>query len=70
ELLDIKQEEMMAIGDMGNDIAMVDYAGLGVAMENGAENVKEISQFITKSNDDHGVAHAINKFVLKSKIED
>ena len=69
ELLDIKQEEMMAIGDMENDIAMVDYAGLGVAMENGAENVKEISQFITKSNDAHGVAHAINKFVLKSKIE-
>lgn len=65
DVLDIKQEEMMAIGDMENDMAMIKYAGLGVAMENGDEKVKEHSQFITKSNDDHGVAHAIEEFVLK-----
>lgn len=40
------------------------YAGLGVAMENGFAEVKENAQFITKSNDEDGVAYAIEKFVL------
>lgn len=64
ELLDITQDEMMAIGDMENDATMIEYAGMGVAMGNADERIKELSQYVTKSNDDHGVAHAITKFVL------
>lgn len=64
ETLGIKQEEVIAMGDAGNDLSMVKYAGLGVAMENGFAEVKENAQFITKSNDEDGVAYAIEKFVL------
>lgn len=65
EELGIKKEEIMGLGDQENDLAMVEYAGLGVAMENATDEVKQAADFITKSNDDHGVAYAIKKFVLK-----
>ena len=62
--LGIKQSEVMAIGDEENDFSMIEYAGLGVVMENGSQGVKDIAQFITKSNQEDGVAHAVEKFVL------
>lgn len=65
EYLGIKQEEIMACGDGDNDLTMIEYAGLGVAMENGIDEVKEIAQFITKDCDEAGIAHAIEKFALK-----
>ena len=43
---------------------MVEYAGLGVAMENAIEDIKNISQYITSSNNDDGVAEVIEKFIL------
>ncbi len=64
ELLEIDSHEVMAIGDEANDFAMIEFAGIGVAMENATSEIKEIAQFITKNNDDHGVAHAIQKFAL------
>jgi Cof subfamily protein (haloacid dehalogenase superfamily) len=64
ERLSISRQEVMAIGDQENDLAMLEYAGLGVAMGNGIERVKAISQFVTRSNAEDGVAHAINQFVL------
>ncbi|SFD02664.1 sugar-phosphatase [Clostridium uliginosum] len=67
ETLGIKQEEVIAMGDAGNDLSMVEYAGLGVAMGNAFPEVKEIANFITKSNDEDGVAYAIEKFVLSEK---
>lgn len=60
----ILQEEVMAIGDNENDLSMLEYAGLAVAMGNGEDYVKEIADFVTLSNDESGVAYAINKFVL------
>lgn len=63
--LGIKADEMMAIGDMENDATMIDYAGLGVAMGNADQKIKDMSQFVTKSNDDHGVAFAIEELILK-----
>ena len=42
---------------------MIEYAGMGVAMENAIPSVKEVANFVTKSNED-GVAYAIEKFVL------
>jgi len=64
EKLGLKQEEVMAIGDQENDLAMIEYAGTGVAMGNAIDSVKKIAQFITKSNMEDGVAHAIEELVL------
>ena len=47
-----------------NDLPMIEYAGIGIAMANATENVKKAASFITTSNDEHGVAVAIEKFVL------
>lgn len=64
EKLGLKAEEVMAIGDQENDLAMIEYAGTGVAMGNAIESVKQIAQFVTKTNREDGVAHAIEKWVL------
>ncbi|MNI44392.1 Sugar phosphatase YidA [compost metagenome] len=60
----IKKEEIICIGDADNDRHMVEYAGLGVAMENAIDDIKNISQYITSSNNDDGVAEVIEKFIL------
>lgn len=64
DMLNILPEEVMAIGDHENDIAMLEYAGIGVAMGNAIPAAKAAADFITKSNLEDGVAWAINKFVL------
>ncbi|HEA9302746.1 TPA: sugar-phosphatase [Escherichia coli] len=64
DVLGIKPEEIMAIGDQENDIAMIEYAGVGVAMDNAIPSVKEVANFVTKSNLEDGVAFAIEKYVL------
>lgn len=63
--LDIKQEEIMTIGDEENDLPMIEYAGLGVAMENAVASVKALADVITATNDNDGVAQAVEKFVLE-----
>lgn len=62
--LDIKQEEIMALGDQENDLTMIDYAGLGVAMGNAIDEVKEHADQMTLTNQENGVAAAINQYVL------
>ncbi|WP_244244670.1 Cof-type HAD-IIB family hydrolase [Marinilactibacillus kalidii] len=64
EQLDLDVSEIMAIGDQENDLAMIQYAGIGVAMDNATEEVKKHADVVTKSNDDHGVAYAIEQYVL------
>lgn len=64
EQLNIQPSEVMALGDNENDLPMIEYAGIGIAMANATENVKKAASFITTSNDEHGVAVAIEKFVL------
>lgn len=64
EILGIKSEEVMACGDSHNDASMFEFAGLAVAMGNAHEDMKEIADFVTKTNDEDGVAFAIEKFVL------
>lgn len=64
EYLGIRREEIMACGDGDNDVAMLREAGLGVAVENAEEKVKQAADYITAGNDDEGVAKAIEKFVL------
>lgn len=65
ELLGIRREEIMACGDGMNDIAMLKAVGLGVAMGNAEPEVREAADYITTSNDEDGVAKAIEKFVLE-----
>ncbi|MDR1116184.1 MAG: Cof-type HAD-IIB family hydrolase [Tannerella sp.] len=54
--------EMMAIGDGGNDISMIKYAGTGVAMGNSNEDVKLAADYVTASVDDDGVGNALRHF--------
>lgn len=64
EYYGIKREEMIAIGDQTNDLSMIEYAGLGVAMENAVDSVKAVADYITASNTQDGVAKVLEKFVL------
>ncbi|WP_418223273.1 Cof-type HAD-IIB family hydrolase [Clostridium isatidis] len=64
KLLNIPQEEVMCIGDSENDLSMIKYAGIGVAMGNGLDIVKEAADYVTDTNDNIGVAKAIEHFVL------
>lgn len=64
DLCGIKMSEVIAMGDSGNDVHMLEEAGLGVAMENAREETKQVADEITLSNLDHGVAHIINKYLL------
>lgn len=64
QTLHMTKADMIACGDGANDISMIKYAGLGVAMENAQEKVKQCADYITKSNEDDGVAHAIEQFCL------
>ena len=67
EKYQIKQEEVMAMGDGENDIEMLKFAGLGVAMENASEDVKKVANVVTTSNNEDGVANAIEKYILKGE---
>ena len=64
--LDVNPQEIMAIGDANNDIEMLEYAGLGVAMGNASDYVKGLADAITDSCEENGVATAIEKFILNS----
>ncbi len=64
EYLKIPPSEMIAIGDNENDVSMLKYAGLSIAMENGEDIAKEVAQYVTASNNDDGVAQAIERFIL------
>lgn len=63
--LAIDQSEVMAMGDEENDLSMLEWAGLGVAMANGVPIAKETADAVTKkTNDESGVAEAIKKYIL------
>lgn len=62
--LGIKQEELLAFGDGQNDQAMIEYAGIGVAMANGTEELKQAADEITLSNNEDGIAHTLKKYLV------
>ena len=64
ENIGVSREELLAFGDSFNDLTMIGYAGMGVAMDNADPEVKRISNFVCESNDDDGVARFIEKYVL------
>ncbi len=57
-------DEMIAIGDGFNDLSMIQYAGLGIAMANAQEIVKQEADYITLSNEEDGVADVVERFIL------
>ncbi|GAB2534633.1 Cof-type HAD-IIB family hydrolase [Gracilibacillus alcaliphilus] len=64
ERLGITMDHVMAMGDSLNDIKMIEQAGLGIAMGNAQEAVKQVANDITAANSDDGVAKSIEKWVL------
>lgn len=60
----IARDEMLAIGDGQNDLDMIDYAGIGVAMGNADLEVLAIADYITTSNAEEGVARALDKLII------
>lgn len=59
ETYNIKANEIIAFGDQLNDVSMLEYAGIGVAMGNATDEVKKHSNQVARSNDDDGVFHKI-----------
>lgn len=68
-ILGISQEEIMACGDAENDWDMLKKAGFSVVMENGNEATRKLADFVTRSNEEEGVAWALEQFVLNSQYE-
>ena len=64
EMLSIDISEVMAIGDGDNDASMIKEAGFGIAMGNSGKMALKVADYITDSNNNNGVAKAIEKFVL------
>ncbi len=65
ERLDISMDEVIAMGDSLNDMAMIEAAGCGIAMGNAQEAIKEAADWVTDTNVNNGVAKAISHWVLK-----
>ena len=64
ERLGVPLERTMALGDGGNDPAMFKRAGLSVAMGQADEAIRKQAMYVTASNEDDGVAQALERFVL------
>ena len=58
------KEQVITIGDNANDTMMIENAGMGVIMGNAAPYLKENAKFVTKSNNEDGVAEALEKLIL------
>lgn len=64
--MDVTPSQALAIGDGENDIEMLQMVGVGVAMDNAHERVKAVANHVVGSNENSGVAEAIERFVLMS----
>lgn len=62
--LDVDLSKVIAFGDNNNDLEMLQCVGMPIAMENAVESIKLQAKYITKSNDESGIAYAINNFIL------
>lgn len=67
ERLGLTREEMVAMGDGYNDLSMIRFAGMGVAMANAQEPVRKAADYITLSNDEDGVAVAVEKLFFSNE---
>ena len=68
DTLGISRDDVMAIGDAGNDLGMIQFAGWGVAMTNGTEEVRNAARVVTSlTHDDDGVAEAVERYLLGNR---
>lgn len=68
EKLGIKREEVIAIGDSNNDLSMIEFAGLGVAMGNATDEIKAKADIIADTNMNDGVAKVVESFILDTEL--
>lgn len=66
--LNIRSEEVICIGDANNDIHMIEWAGLGVAMGNATKEAKAVADVVTLSNNEHGIAHFIHHILPSYEV--
>lgn len=64
EKLNILQSEIIAVGNAGNDLTMIEYAGLGIWVDNVDPELRDKGDFIVASNNNHGVAEVVRRFIL------
>lgn len=64
--LGLTRKQMICCGDGFNDVSMIQFAGLGVAMENAQDAVKEVADYVTASNDEDGIVQVIETFIKPS----
>lgn len=62
-------DEVIAFGDGENDISMIKYAGLGIAMDNAVEKLKKNCDYVTSSNNEDGIALALEKFIFSENSQ-
>ncbi|PQP80969.1 phosphoglycolate phosphatase [Paenibacillus sp. PCH8] len=67
KLLGIQMSEVVAVGDSLNDLSVIEAVGLGVAMGNAQEQVKEAADLVIASNNEDGIAHLIREHILKGE---
>ncbi|MGI6751478.1 MAG: HAD family hydrolase [Anaerovoracaceae bacterium] len=70
EHINISRHNTMACGDNENDLEMIAFAALSVAVENAVDSVKQVADYIVSSNEDDGVAEAIERFALNGNCKD
>ncbi len=63
DIYGISKDEMIAVGDGLNDMSMIEFAGLGVAMANSHPEILKIADYVTLSNDENGVGRVIDQFI-------
>ncbi len=66
--LNIAMKDVMAIGDSYNDVSMLTMAGRGVAMANADNEIKQLCNYTTKTNREHGFAHAVEEMLDELKV--
>ncbi len=64
-MLEIPRSEIAAFGDADNDIQMIRYAGLGVAMANSSEKLLREADYVTRSNNEDGIAVMLEKIIKR-----
>ncbi|MFH6968469.1 Cof-type HAD-IIB family hydrolase [Flavobacterium sp. FlaQc-28] len=64
EKLNIHQSEIIAVGNAGNDLTMIEYAGLGVWVDNVTPELRDRADLIVASNNNNGVAEVVQKYIL------
>ena len=68
ERMGLTRNNLMACGDGLNDCSMIAYAGVGVAMQNAEQPVKDAAVYVTAADNNHdGVAEAVEKFILREE---